>query len=310
MGADRDMDEIVFRRDFVPKYGRAVAVASSGVRRVTAPNAGPFTFTGTNSYIVGAGRVAIIDPGPADETHLQALLAATAGETVTHILVTHSHRDHCDGVPRLAELTGARTYASDHHVHGALLADLTNRLDSGSNPTFVPDVALADGAIVDGDGWQVETIATPGHASDHLVFALAGRDLLFSGDHVMAWSTTVVAPPDGSMAQYMASLDKLIDRTEDTYLPGHGGPVTNAHDYVRALKVHRQEREAAILESLAEGARTIPAIVAAVYRGLDPQLTGAAGMSVLAHLEDLMERGLVEHSGQPGLAGIYRLSRR
>ena len=302
------MGELVFDLDFVAHYGQAVPVAP-GVRRVTAPNAGPFTFAGTNSYILGSGRrVAIIDPGPADESHFQALMAATAGQTVTHILVTHAHHDHCDGVARLAAATRARTYGLGRDVRSAPAG--TPRADSGVDANFVPDVALADGARVGVDDWQLEAIATPGHASDHLAFALAGSDLLFSGDHVMAWSTTVVAPPEGSMTRYMASLDRLLARGEDTYFPGHGGLVTKAHDYVCALRAHRNQREAAILRCLAGGIETIPAIVASVYPDLDPLLAGGASLSVLAHLEELIAQGKVERAGPAGPAAPFWLIRR
>ena len=300
------MADLVFQRTFVPRYGQAVPVAP-GVRRVTAPNAGPLTFTGTNSYILGSGRVAIVDPGPDDETHFQALMAATAGETVTHILVTHAHRDHSGGVRRLAAQTGAPSHAGRRRIATPQDAPLA---DAGIDHDFAPDRVLADGAFIAGDGWQVEAVATPGHADDHFVFALTGSDLIFSGDHVMAWSTTVVAPPEGSMAAYRASLDKLLARPEDTYFPGHGGPVAKAHDYVRALKAHRLERAAAILSRLAAGDETIPAIVAAVYPDLDPALSAAAGLSVLAHLEEMTGDGQVASDGPPGPAARFRLIRR
>ncbi len=298
------MPALHLQRSFEPHHGRAVPVAPA-VRRVTAQNAGPLTFAGTNSYIVGFGNVAVIDPGPDEDSHFRALMAATAGETITHILVTHAHRDHSAGASRLAAATGARSHAGRR-----MARESAAEVDHGIDRDFLPDVVLADGALITGDGWRLEAIATPGHTSDHLVFALAGSGLVFSGDHVMAWSTTVVAPPDGSMADYMASLDRLLGRGEDTYLPGHGGPVAKAHDHVRALKAHRLERRAAILASLADGARSIPAIVAAVYVGLDPGLAGAAGLSVLAHLEELMARDDVACDGPPGPAGRYRLSRR
>ena len=300
------MADLVFRRDFDPRYGQAVPVAP-GVRRVTAPNAGPLTFAGTNSYIIGRGRVAILDPGPDDESHIRVLMEATSNETVTHILVTHAHRDHCGGVGRLAAATGAPSYACRHRGRMPSAAPLT---DTGIDAEFSPDRELADGTAITGDGWRLEAIATPGHAPDHLAFALTGSDLIFSGDHVMAWSTSVVAPPEGSMADYVASLDRLLARPEDTYLPGHGGPVVNAHDYVRALKAHRLEREAAILASLAAGTETVPAIVAAVYADLDPRLAGAAGLSVLAHLQELIAKGQVESDGPPGPTARFRLSRR
>jgi glyoxylase-like metal-dependent hydrolase (beta-lactamase superfamily II) len=298
--------DLVLHRDFVPDYDRAVAVAP-GVRRVTARNPGPFTFTGTNTYIVGSGRVAVIDPGPDDASHLAALVAAVAGEVVTHILLTHSHRDHSGGARALADRLGVPVSAA---VRRAALPASGPALDAESNAAFAPDVVLADGAVIAGAGWRLEAVATPGHASDHLAFALAGSDLVFSGDHVMAWSSTVVAPPDGSMAAYMASLDRLLARREDTCLPGHGGVLHDAHGFVAALKVHRREREATILARLAAGDRTIPAIVASVYAGLDPRLAAGAGMSVLAHLEDLVARGVVATDGPPAPAGVYRLTGR
>ncbi len=300
------MADLTFDRDFVPRYGQSVPVAP-GVRRVTASNAGPFTFAGTNSYILGSGRVAIVDPGPADDAHFQALMAATAGETVTHILVTHAHRDHSSGVARLAAATGAPSHAGRRD---GTANEGAPEADAGIDRDFVPDTALSDGTLIAGDGWQVETIATPGHASDHLVFALSGSDLIFSGDHVMAWSTTVVAPPEGSMAAYMASLDRLLERHEHTYLPGHGGPVRTAHDHVRALKAHRHERASAIRACLAAGTATIPAIVAAIYQDLDPRLAGGAGLSVLAHLEEMIADGTVACDGPPGPAARFRLTRR
>jgi glyoxylase-like metal-dependent hydrolase (beta-lactamase superfamily II) len=274
------MADLVFDRNFDPQYGRAVTIAP-GVRRVTARNAGPLTFHGTNSYIVGTGDLAVIDPGPDDDSHFAALTAASTGETVSAILVTHAHRDHSGGAFRLAAATGAQ-------VNGVALG----------NP-------ITDGAVIAGNSWQLETIATPGHARDHVVFALAGSDLIFSGDHVMGWSTTVVAPPEGAMVDYRLSLDRLLARSEDTYLPGHGGPIARAHAYVRALKEHRMAREGAILSALAAGPRTTPEIVAEVYAELDPALAEAAGLSVLAHLEDLIARGRV--AGDDGPDGRYRL---
>jgi glyoxylase-like metal-dependent hydrolase (beta-lactamase superfamily II) len=303
--AGAPMAGLLLDRDFDPHYGRSVPVAP-GVRRVTAPNAGPFTFAGTNSYIVGSGRVAVIDPGPADESHFQALMSATTGETITHICVSHAHRDHCGGAARLVAATGARTYGFGR---ARRTADGASAVDDETTADFAPDAPLADGAPIAGDGWQMQAIATPGHSSDHLAFALAGSDLLFSGDHVMAWSTTVVAAPQGSMADYVASLDRLLQRAEDTYLPGHGGPVTKAHDHVRTLKAHRRARAAAILAFLKDGPAPIPTIVAAVYRDLDPRLAGGAGLTVLAHLEELTAQGEVAADGSPGATSTFRLMR-
>jgi glyoxylase-like metal-dependent hydrolase (beta-lactamase superfamily II) len=301
------MSDLVLDRSFDPVYGQAVEVAP-GVRRLTARNPGPFTFHGTNSYIVGHGRVAVIDPGP-DPNHAETLIAATKGETVTHILVTHTHRDHVTAARRLQALTGATTLAAgSHRLARAPLPGETAMLDAAADTAFAPDITLADGAVVDGDGWRLTAVATPGHTVNHLSFVLAATDILFSGDHVMAWSTTIVAPPDGAMADYMDSLDRLLARPEHRYLPGHGGPVADAQNYVRALKRHRQMREAAILAELSRGPHTIPDLVAAIYRDTDPSLHAAAGLSVLAHLEDLLAQRRVANAGAPGLAGFYRLA--
>ena len=283
-----------------------IAEVAPGVRRLTAANAGPFTFRGTNSYIVGSGRVAVVDPGPDDPAHVAALLAAVGGETVTHILVTHTHRDHSGAVPALARATGAATAGGGPHRPARPLPAGARPSAASADTDFAPDIVLAAGAVVDGGGWRLEAVATPGHAANHLVFALAGRGLAFSGDHVMGWSTTVVAPPDGSMADYMASLDRLLQRPERRYLPGHGDPVDDAHARLRALKAHRAMREAAILDRLAKGDATVPAVVSAIYRDVDPRLHGAAALSVLAHLQDLAERGKIVAEDGATLAGRYR----
>jgi glyoxylase-like metal-dependent hydrolase (beta-lactamase superfamily II) len=274
-------------------------------RRLIAGNASPFTFTGTCSYIVGEGEVAIIDPGPADKSHLEALLAAVAGERVSHIVVTHSHRDHCAGVAALKRKTGAPVVGARAHVppEGAPAG-----LDAAHDLGYAPDVALADGERIEGRGFTLESVATPGHAANHLCFALVQENALFSGDHVMAWSTSIVAPPDGSMADYMASLEKLRLRDEAIYWPGHGGPVREPQRYVRALAHHRRQREAAIVVKLEAGEAGIPEIVARVYAGLSPALVGAASLSTLAHLEDLIARGLVASDGPPALSARFRLA--
>lgn len=274
-------------------------------RRLIAGNASPFTFTGTCSYIVGEGEVAIIDPGPADEGHLAALVAAVAGERVSHIVVTHSHRDHCAGAAALRQKTGAPIVGTRAHVarEGA-----PGGLDAAHDLGYAPDAALADGERIEGRGFTLETIATPGHAANHLCFALLQENALFSGDHVMAWSTSIVAPPDGSMADYMASLEKLRLREETIYWPGHGGPVREPQRYVRALANHRRQREAAILARLEAGETGIPEIVARVYAGLSPALVGAASLSTLAHLVDLVARGVVASEGPPALSARFRLA--
>lgn len=296
-----------FDRSFAPSHGKAVAVAPN-VRRLTANNPGPFTFHGTNSYIVGRDRLAVIDPGPDDDAHLAALMAAIDGRPVSHILVSHTHRDHSPLAGKLSRLTGAPTFAEGPHRPGRpARRGETERLDASGDSEFQPDFRLADGQIIDGGDWRMRAILTPGHAANHSVFALEGTGILFSADHVMAWSTTVIAPPDGSMRDYMASLDKLLARDDRTLLPGHGGPVAQPAAFMRGLKAHRKMREAAIVERLKAGDRTIPRMVAQIYRDTDARLHGAAGLSVLAHLEDLVARGVVTADSEPSLDAVYEL---
>ncbi len=294
-----------FNRTFDPRYGEAVEVAPN-VRRLTAANSGPFTFTGTNSFIIGEGRVAILDPGPDDPGHVRALLDAVAGEKLEAILVSHTHRDHSPGARILREATGAPVLAAGPHVAARpLQAGETNRLDASADHDFMPDEILADGVQIDIGDVRLEAVATPGHTANHLAFALPEAGILFSGDHVMAWSTTIVAPPDGAMGDYMASLERLLARDEQLYLPAHGGPVTDPARYVRGLRAHRKMRERAILERLQKGDRTIAGIVQNIYRDVDPNLHGAAALSVLAHLEELVARGLVATSDTIRLDGAF-----
>ena len=276
---------------------------SQRVRRVIAPTPSPFTFTGTCLYIVGEGEVAIIDPGPADPAHLDALLAAIPGERVTRIVVTHSHRDHAAGAALLKQRTGAPIVGARAHFvasGGPTRADASHALD------YAPDEPLEDGARVAGRGFTLEAVATPGHAANHLSFALIEENALFSGDHVMAWSTSAIAPPDGSMRDYLASLEKVLRRGAAVYWPGHGGPVREPQRYVRALIGHRRQREAAILTRLEAGEASVAEIVARVYPGLAPALVGAASLSTLAHLVDLTERGLATSDGAIALEARFR----
>ncbi|ASY62019.1 Cyclase [Sinorhizobium sojae CCBAU 05684] len=297
-----------FDLDFKPAHGEAVPVADD-VQRITVNNPGPFTFHGTNTYIVGRGSVAVIDPGPENEAHFQALMAALKGREVTHIAVSHTHRDHSPLARRLKEATGATIVGEGpHRAARPLHEGETNPFAESSDMDFAPDIALADGAGVEGDGWSLTAVATPGHTANHMAFALEGTGILFSADHVMAWATSIVAPPDGAMADYMVSLNKLLDRQDGLYLPGHGGPVTEPASFVRALKAHRKMRERAVLERLRAGDRTIPDMVKVIYASTDPRLHGAAALSVLAHIEDLIEHGRIETEGPPSLYGEYRLT--
>lgn len=266
--------------DFTPTHGIAEPI-SPGVRRLTARNAGVLTFRGTNCYLLGDHEVTVIDPGPEDQAHVAELIAAAAAP-IRRVVVTHDHADHAGAARQLSELTGAEVVGS---------------APDPSRPFYRPDRTVADGDIVRTEAGELRAIATPGHTANHVCYELVGATLLFSGDHVMGWSTSVVVPPDGRMADYMTSLDRLIALGDRTYLPGHGGPVVDGLARVAELKRHRQAREAAILRALESGDRTIEEIVSAVYIGLDPALSGAAALSVTAHTDWLEERGLVRRAG-------------
>ncbi|MFN3592325.1 MAG: MBL fold metallo-hydrolase [Thermaurantiacus sp.] len=263
------------------------------VRRVLARNPSPFTFTGTGTYIVGQATVAVIDPGPDDPKHLSALKAAVAGERVSHILVTHTHLDHSPAAVPLAAATGAPVVGCTQLV----LSDDGPRADAGFDPGYAPDRVLTDGESVSGGGWTLTAVHTPGHTSNHLCFSLEEEKALFTGDHVMGWSTTVVAPPDGDMAAYMASLEKLLRRDDRVYYPTHGAPVAEPQRWTRHLIAHRRQREAQILALLAGGPQEIPKMVERMYQGVDRRLWPAAGRSVLAHLIDLSARARVQSIG-------------
>jgi glyoxylase-like metal-dependent hydrolase (beta-lactamase superfamily II) len=263
------------------------------VRRVLAANPSPFTYTGTQTYVVGIGDVAIIDPGPADPDHIAAILAATAGQRITAIVCTHTHRDHSPGAKPLAEASGAPIIG----CAPLTLEDSGPRADASFDPNYAPDRVLSDGERLSGSGWTLEAVATPGHTSNHLCYALIEEGGLFTGDHIMGWSTTVVSPPDGDMADYMASLDKLIARTDAVYYPAHGEPVTNPQRFARGLAGHRKQREGQILRLVRDGVGVIEDMVPRMYSGIDKQLYPAAGRSVLAHLIDLENRGKASREG-------------
>lgn len=264
------------------------------VRRVLCNNPGPFTYRGTNTWIIGAGDdVAILDPGPEDPEHLVAILHATEGERITHILVSHTHRDHSPGVAALQALAGAPSYGFGPHQTPP------EQGGEGGDHGFRPDVVVADGAAIEGAGWRLQAIHTPGHCANHLCFALEGTGVLFSADHVMGWSTSVVSPPDGDMAAYMRSLARLAARDDAIYLPGHGPPLREPAPFVAALIAHRLEREAMIRDTLARAGRsTALDLVPAVYGGaLDPRLVPAASRSLLAHLLKLEAEAAVRREG-------------
>jgi glyoxylase-like metal-dependent hydrolase (beta-lactamase superfamily II) len=269
-------------------YGH-LAPRSPLVRRLLAHNPSPFTFTGTGTFVVGQGTVAVIDPGPADPAHIKALIDSLAGETVSHIVITHTHMDHSPAAPALAAATGARIVGCAPLV----LSDDGPRADAGFDASYAPDRVMSEGDSVSGPGWTLTAVATPGHTSNHLCFALEEEKALFTGDHVMGWSTTVVAPPDGDMAAYMASLAKLLDRDDVLYHPTHGEPVSDPQRFVRGLITHRKQRENQILKLLGEAPQTIAAMVAVMYAMVDKRLHPAAGRSVLAHLIDLEARDRV-----------------
>jgi glyoxylase-like metal-dependent hydrolase (beta-lactamase superfamily II) len=264
------------------------------VRRVLAANPSAFTFTGTQSYIVGAGaEVAVIDPGPAAEDHLAALIAAIGDAKVIAICCTHTHRDHSPAAAPLSERTGAPVIGCAPLV----LADSGPRADAPFDQSYRPERVLADGESLSGPGWTLTAVATPGHTSNHLCFALEQSGALFTGDHVMGWSTSVIAPPDGDMADYMASLQKLQDRQDRVYYPAHGPAVTRPRQLVRGMMGHRRQRERQIIKLLEEAPQEIAAMVPRMYKGVNPQLWPAAGLSVLAHLLDMERRSAVSRAG-------------
>lgn len=288
------------------EYGRADRV-SPLIRRVVANNPGPFTYTGTGTYIVGrdtAGAgVAVIDPGPLDDAHLAALLATVEGQTVSHVLVTHTHRDHAPLARPFARAVGAPILAA---APPARTVHASAALDEDDDESFFPDIVLTGGERLEGDGWTLEALATPGHASNHMAFVLPEETALFSGDHVMGWSTTIVAPPDGDMIAYMASLEAVSARGFATIWPTHGAPITGPGPFLEAYRAHRLMREAQVLERLAAGDRTIAEMVPVLYAGVDRRLWPAASLSVWAHLIALVRLGRATAEPEATPQAIYR----
>ncbi len=303
------MAGIPFVRDLEFAYGRCDRV-SGLVHRVIAENPGPFTYLGTGTYIVGDREVAVIDPGPPNDAHLDALKRALEGKTVTHILITHTHIDHSPLAAPLKAWCGAPTYGFGPHGSGR--SDGV-RLDEGGDMAFTPDVVIKDGDVISGNGWTLDCIHTPGHTSNHMSFGFREENALFCGDHVMGWSTTVVAPPDGDMGAYFAALEKLLTRNDDCLWPTHGPPVRRPERdpkaFIQAFLEHRRGREAQILDCLKAHIPTIREMVTHMYADVDPGLHPAAALSVYAHLKHLAEDGriLVEGGGPAKPDSHYRL---
>lgn len=329
---------IPYVTDIDPAYGQVVQLTPM-IRRVVCNNPGRFTFTGTGTYIVGHGQVAVIDPGPDDDDHVASLLAAVAGEEVSHIVITHTHRDHSPAAAALQTATGAPTYGFGPHPVAApeaaaaatpttwdelmpteaeleeLRSSMPKRASSTSghadqeepgDMAFTPDVEVSHGDRIDGGTWTLVGLHTPGHISNHLCYGLKEELALFSGDHVMGWSTSIIPPPDGSMADYMSSLDLLLDRDDETYYPTHGAPISNPLDFTRALIEHRSERERQILACLSSGPKTIPEMVTAMYTDTTPHILHmAAGQSVLSQLVWLVEKDLVTAHGAPTADSLF-----
>ena len=264
------------------------------VIRVLAPNPSPYTYTGTQTHVVGTTDLAVIDPGPDNPQHIAALIRAIDGRPVTAIVVTHHHRDHSPATRSLQAITGAPIVGAAPFA----LDDASARADASFDADYAPDRVLVEGDTITGDGWTLVAIATPGHTSSHLAFALPETNALFSGDHVMGWSTTIVSPPDGDMAAYMASLEKLMGRDDRVYYPGHGEAIDKPQRLVRGMLGHRKQREGQILRLLRAAPQPIGRIVTQMYVGLDARLVPAAERSVLAHLYDLQNRGLVIEEGE------------
>ena len=296
---------IPFRRDLEFEYGEPDAL-SPRIRRVVAKNPGPFTLHGTGTYIIGRGNVGVIDPGPADAAHIDAILRATSGETITHMLVTHTHNDHSPGCALLREACDAPTYA--YGPHGAGKHEQGVAVEEGGDMAFAPDHRVRHGEVIEGDGWSFECVYTPGHTSNHVCYALREERALFSGDHVMGWSTSIVSPPDGDMAQYMASLKLLLERDDAVYWPTHGPAVTAPAPFVEAFIAHRVERERQIERCLRRGMRKIEEMVPTMYADLPAFMHPAAARSVFAAIIHMNERGVVVCEGDLAVDAAYALA--
>lgn len=295
--------KVPFNKDLEFEYGIADEL-SPLIRRVIANNPSAFTFHGSGTYIIGRGNVAVIDPGPLVPEHIAAIMKAVGGETITHILITHTHRDHSPGAEPLKQLTGAKTYGFGPHGGGKPGMEL----EEGGDIDFVPDVKVNDGDIIEGAGWSMEAIHTPGHLSNHICFGLAEEKTLFTGDHVMGWSTTIVSPPDGDMSSYMTSLEKLLPLDYHTYWPTHGPAITETKPFVEALIAHRHDRMDQIRACLAEGPLSIPDMVTQMYTDVPEFLHPAAARSVYAHILHMRNGGELTSDGAGSEQDLYSLA--
>lgn len=297
--------KIPFRREVEFEYG-AVTELSPLIRRVIAHNPSPFTLHGTGTYIIGKGNVAVVDPGPADPNHIRAIVDAVQGERITHVLVTHCHTDHSPGCRLLREFTDAPTLAFG--PHGSGVDEEGVQIEEAADNDFDPDRRVSHGDVIQGDGWSVECVYTPGHTSNHMCYALREEKTLFSGDHVMAWSTSVISPPDGDMRRYLESLELLLERDDQRYWPTHGPSVDDTKGHVRAFIAHRREREQQILACIESGTHDIKKMVPQMYADLPEFMYGAAARSVLASIVYLVQRKELVVQGEIGLKGVYRIA--
>ena len=293
----------IFEFDF--EYRKAQTLTPL-IRRVIADNPSPFTFKGTGTYIVGHDSVAVIDPGPLIPEHINALKTALHGEKVTHILVTHTHKDHSPAAEPLKSFWGVKTYA--YGSYGSDPSQGSGHFEEGSDIEFTPDVTLRHGDLIEGEGWTLEALHTPGHTSNHMCYALHEDNAIFTGDHVMCWATTVIAPPDGNMTQYMKSLELMLARNEDTYWPTHGTCITNVKHYVQSTIQHRLNREQQILECLERGYSDIRLMVPRIYTTVDKRLYPAAAQSVLSAMIRLLDTGRVSCDRRPSIEAQYKLT--
>ena len=297
---------IPFIHEYDFEYARLEQV-SPLIRRVTARNPSGFTFHGTNTYVIGHGNVAVLDPGPLLDEHVEALKQLLAEETVNHLLITHTHMDHSPAAAPLKQCWQARSYG--YGPHGAGKQEEGVQIEVGGDMDFNPDVRVADGDQIQGDGWTIECVYTPGHTSNHICFALLEEKALFTGDHVMGWSTSVIGPPDGDMTSYMESLEKLLTRDDEVYWPAHGTCIHDVKNFVTTFIQHRLGRERQILRCLQDGYNIITEMVPMMYKETDPRMYGAAARSVLAAMIRLIETSQVScDSENPSIESTYQLS--